>query len=250
MYPNYINDQFLKFIIQIFFSIEKYILLQLQLPMIAISFRLFFLDPLIEIYQGLLSYLKFIFKFIIDTVFLKNISGKKPDDLLEETFKIFKTIIFLIIANIAINEIYNDIDSDLWHEFKSEGAYLAFFYISFLGIYYTCRLYEKLTSNNIHKVIVLRYLLFVVLATAFLYQVDGIMNPDIGRYELINDIAIKDLVSIFLIFSGMVLVHWIYLLMKKRIKWFDLFYYLVMTALIFLFIVINGVIILMINGLK
>ena len=64
--------------------------------MISKSFRLFFLDPLKELSQGCLSYINFTFGFILDGILLRNISDKTPDDLLLETFKILKIIIFLL----------------------------------------------------------------------------------------------------------------------------------------------------------
>ena len=126
--------------------------------MISKSFRLFFLDPLKELSQGCHSYINFTFGFILDAILLRNINDKTPDDLLLETFKILKIIIFFIVSNIAFNELFRNIDSNLWHEIKSEVTYLAFYYISFLAFYYISRLYEKITSNGVHKVIVLRYL--------------------------------------------------------------------------------------------
>ena len=181
---------------------------------------------------------------------LRNISDKTPDDLLLETFKILKIIIFFIVSNIAFNEIFRKIDSNLWHEIKSEGAYLAFFYISFLAFYYIGRLYEKITSNGVHKVIVLRYLLIVMLATILFFQIDGLMNPDHKKNQLLSNLAMNDLVLIFFIFALMVIFQSFYLLKKKIIKWYDMFYYIFMTALIFILIILNGHVILDINDIK
>jgi len=186
----------------------------------------------------------------LDAILLRNISNKTQDDLLLETFKILKIIIFIIVSNIAFNELFRNIDSDLWHEVKSEGTYLTFFYISFLGFYYISRLYEKITSNGVHKVIVLRYLLIVMLATIIFFQIDGLMNPDYKKYKLLNDLAIKDLVYIFAFFVLMVIFQSFYLLKKKIIKWYDVFYYIFMTALTFILIILNGLVILNINDIK
>ena len=64
--------------------------------MISKSFRLFFLDPLKDLSQGCHSYINFTFGFILDAILLRNINDKTPDDLLLETFKILKIIIFLL----------------------------------------------------------------------------------------------------------------------------------------------------------
>ena len=218
--------------------------------MISKSFRLFFLDPLKELSQGCHSYINFTFGFILDAILLRNINDKTPDDLLLETFKILKIIIFFIVSNIAFNELFRNIDSNLWHEIKSEVTYLAFYYISFLAFYYISRLYEKITSNGVHKVIVLRYLLIVMLATILFFQIDGLMNPDHKKNQLLSNLAMNDLVLIFFIFALMVIFQSFYLLKKKIIKWYDMFYYIFMTALIFILIILNGHVILDINDIK
>ena len=218
--------------------------------MISKSFRLFFLDPLKELSQGCHSYINFTFGFILDAILLRNINDKTPDDLLLETFKILKIIIFFIVSNIAFNELFRNIDSNLWHEIKSEVTYLAFFYISFLAFYYISRLYEKITSNGVHKVIVLRYLLIVMLATILFFQIDGLMNPDHKKNQLLSNLAMNDLVLIFFIFALMVIFQSFYLLKKKIIKWYDMFYYIFMTALTFIVIILNGLVILHINDIK
>jgi len=218
--------------------------------MISKSFRLFFLDPLKELSQGFLSYINFTFRFILDAILLRNFSDKSSDELLLETFKILKVIVFFIVSNIAFNEIFRNIDSNLWHELISEGSYLAFFYISFVVFYYIGWLYEKITSNGVHKVIVLRYLLIVMLATILLFQIDGIMNPDQKLHQLVSDWAFLDLALIFIFFTLMVIFQSIFLLKKKIIKWYDVFYYIFMIAVIFILMIVNGYIILHINSIK
>lgn len=220
-----------------------------NLNMMSKSFRLFFFDPLKELYQGFRSYIIFAFRFVINVILLKNIIDKTADDLLEETFKVLKIIIFFIVANIAFNEIFRNIDSNLWQEFISEGSYLAFFYISFLAFYYISMLYEKITSNGTHKVIVLRYLLIVMLATILLFQIDGIMNPN-QKNQLLSDLVFKDLSIIFLLFTAMVIFHCIYLSKKKIINWYDVFFYIFMIGLIFILIALNGLVVTNINGIK
>ena len=167
-----------------------------------------------------------------------------------ETFKILKIIIFFIVSNIAFNEIFKGNDSNLWHEVKSEGSYLAFFYISFLALYYINRLYEKITSNGVHKVIVLRDFLIVILATILFFQIDGLMNSDHNEHQLLIDLAWKDIAKMYIFFVLMVIFQSFYLLKKKIIKWYDMFYYIFMTALIFILMVLNGLVILSINNIK
>lgn len=218
--------------------------------MISKSFSLFFSNPLKELYQGFLSHLKFTFKFLVDTALLRDITNKTSDDVLQETFKMLKIIIFIIVANIAFNEIFRNIDSNLWNDLKSEGLYLVFFYISFLAFFYISRVYEKITTSSIHTIIVSRYQLVVMLSTLIFFQVDGIMNPDLNNSKLIADGAFLNLIYIFLLFCLLVIIQSFYLVKRTLIRRVDVLFYLFMCALIFLFIIMNGVILLMINGIE
>lgn len=218
--------------------------------MISKSFSLFFSNPLKELYQGFLSQLKFIFEFLVDTALLRNITNKTSDDVLQETFKMLKIIIFIIVANIAFNEIFRNIDSNLWNDLKSEGLYLVFFYISFLAFYYISRVYERITKTSIHTIIVSRYQLVVMLATMIFFQVSGIMNPDLKKSKLIRELATENLGIIFLLFCLLVVIQSFYLVKRKLIRPVDLLFYLFMSALIFVFIITNGMILLDINKVE
>ena len=183
-------------------------------------------------------------------ILLKNLSSQTSETILEQTHKIFKIIVFFIVTNIAINEVFRGMDSNLWHEFKSEGSYLAFFYISFIVFYYCGALYEKITSNGLHKVIVSRYLMFVLFSTILTFQLDGILNPNHENLDSISYLALNDLALLFILFSILVIIQGIYLLKKKLIRWFDVFYYLIMTALLFFAIAMNGIVVLGINEIE
>ena len=217
--------------------------------MIRESFNLFFIKPFKELLIVFLSYLKFIHRFIVDTVFLTNIQ-KDENELLDDTFKILKIIIFFIVSNIAYNEIFKNLDSNLWKELISEGSYIIFFYVSFLIFHYISKFYEKITSNTIHKVIVLRYLMIVLIGTVFYFQMDGIMNPNQENQNIYYDKAMADMSIVFLTFAALVFIQGIYLLRNRIIKWFDLLYYFILIALIFILIVVNGLIVLNINGIQ
>ena len=89
-----------------------------------------------------------------------------------------------------------------------------------------------------------------MLATILFFQIDGLMNPDHKKNQLLSNLAMNDLVLIFFIFALMVIFQSFYLLKKKIIKWYDMFYYIFMTALIFILIILNGHVILDINDIK
>ncbi len=215
--------------------------------MISKSFSLFFSNPLKELFQGFLSQFKFTFEFLVDTALLRNITNKTSDDVLQETFKMLKIIIFVIVANIAFNEIFRNIDSNLWNDLTSEGLYLVFFYISFLAFYYISRFYERITNTSIHTTIVSRYQLVVMLSTMIFFQVSGIMNPDLKKSKIVAELAMDNLVMIFLLFCLLVVIQSFFLVKRNLIRRVDVLFYLFMSALIFVFIIINGMILLKIN---
>jgi hypothetical protein len=92
--------------------------------------------------------------------------------------------------------------------------------------------------------------MIVLIGTVFYFQMDGIMNPNQENQNIYYDKAIADMSIVFLTFAALVFIQGIYLLRNKIIKWFDLLYYFIMIALIFILIVVNGLIVLNINGIQ
>jgi len=175
---------------------------------------------------------------------MRNISNVSKDDILQESFKFFKILMFFLLINISINEIFLDKDSTMVKDFKSEIAYLSFFYISFLFYHYFSSFYIKLTSNDIHYALVIRTWLMLIFTLIIIYQFTGGLNPN----KKLNDksyldLLINDSLEVYFIFLLIEIYHKFKLIKTKKIKWYDSIFYLIVSASYFVFICIKTVII-------
>ena len=211
--------------------------------MIKKSFTLFVSEPLRHLWSEIFSYFIFIYKFIIDYILMRNISNVSKEDILQEAFKFFKLLIFFILINISINEIFLNKDSNMAHEFKSEIAYLSFFYISFLIYYYFSALYIKITSNIIHRVLVIRTWLMLIFTLTLFYQFSGALNPNKLNEKTFLDLLINDTLAVYSIFLVIEVYHIFKLIKTNQIKWYDSIFYIIVFASFLVFITIKSMII-------
>jgi hypothetical protein len=89
-----------------------------------------------------------------------------------------------------------------------------------------------------------------MLATMIFFQVSGIMNPDLKKSKLVAELATENLGIIFLLFCLLVVIQSFFLVKRNLIRRVDVLFYLFMCALIFVFIIINGMILLDINKIE
>jgi hypothetical protein len=211
--------------------------------MIKKSFAVFISDPLRLLWSEIFSNFTFIYKFIIDYILMRNISNVSKEDILQEAFKFFKLLIFFILINISINEIFLNKDSDMVHDFKSEIAYLSFFYISFLIYYYFSAFYIKITSNTIHHVLVIRTWLMLIFTLTLFYQFSGALNPNNLNEKTFLDLLINDTLVVYSIFLVIEIYHIFKLIKTNQIKWYDSFFYLIVFASYLIFISIKSIMI-------
>ncbi len=174
---------------------------------------------------------------------MRNISNVSKEDILQEAFKFFKLLIFFILINISINEIFLNKDSNMAHEFKSEIAYLSFFYISFLIYYYFSALYIKITSNIIHRVLVIRTWLMLIFTLTLFYQFSGALNPNKLNEKTFLDLLINDTLAVYSIFLVIEVYHIFKLIKTNQIKWYDSIFYIIVFASFLVFITIKSMII-------
>jgi hypothetical protein len=174
---------------------------------------------------------------------MKNLSDVSSEDLLHDAFKFFKILIFVIVVNISINEAYFNMNSDLLHEIRSEAAYLSFFYFGFLFFYYLGSLYKKITTNNIHKVWLIRNWLMLIFVTTIIFQLTGVLNPDQIKVKMLEDQITKDVVIVYVIFLGIAILQTFKLIRKAQIKWYDAGFYLLAYSSFFVLIIMKGLIV-------
>lgn len=207
--------------------------------MIKKSFTVFISDPIRHLWSDFFSSLAFIYQFIIDYILMRNMDNVSIEEILQQAFKFFKTLIFIIVVNISINEIFLDKDSNLVHEFLSEIAYLSFFFVSFLIYYYISAFYIKLTSNNIHRVLVFRTWLTLIFTLTLFFQLSGGLNPNKFNDKKFFDLLINDSVAVYFIFLIIEMYHIFKLIKRNQIKWYDSIFYIIIFASYFIFISIK-----------
>lgn len=207
------------------------------------SFQLFFVQPLKEIADAIKSHVIFIYNFCINSITCKNCTLKTDEDVANEGFMVFKFILFCIITNMAINEAFLGINSDLFKEMQSQIVFLLFFYISFTLCYYLFYLYGKLVKNSVHTIILLSNWLIVMVATTIVFQLTGILNPNRSSQNGSSDLITIDILCTILVYF-LVLVVQMYRLYKTQIiKWFDVFAYLISWVIFSFLLIVKGVII-------
>jgi hypothetical protein len=193
--------------------------------MLIKSFKIFFVNPVVEIWESLKSYTVFLYKFISNTVLLQGDLNVSEEDLLMNAFRIFRGLMFIILFNFSINEVFSNIDSDLSHELKSELGYLLFFYIEFILLYFLSSFYTYITKNKIHKSIILQNWLSIIMVATIIFQVTGVLNPgDKNKSDNYETVAL-DFIFIFIVMLFVFLFQVIKLIKCCQLKWHDSVFY-------------------------
>ena len=193
--------------------------------MLVKTCNLFFINPIKDVWSSIKNYIRFLIGFMMDVLLCRGVLNVTEDQLLEEAFKIFKFLIFCILANLAINEAFYDLNSDLLHEIKSESAYLAFFIVSFILCYYFGWGYGKITNNTVPKVMAVRVWLMIALITTILLQLTGILNPGHSSKSEIDQIIVSDIAGM-IVGCGLLFIFQFYRLYRVGVaKWYDAIFY-------------------------
>lgn len=208
--------------------------------MLKQSFNLFFKKPLSDLQKLIFHYLIFLSNLFTDFLFLRNLSGISDDDLLKQTFKIFKLLILVIILNISIHEAVYEKNSDIFREICSETVYLFFFYCSFLLNYYLGRFYTKITSNSIHEVLISRVWIILMFIITIIFQASGSINIKLIDKEAFENMIIDESATAWIILGILGGVQIIRLILTKRIKWYDTFFYTFIYCLFALQMIIQA----------
>lgn len=70
---------------------------------------IFFIAPLKELWRAIVDYVAYLYRFSINALLCKDVLNKSIDDIALEAFKIFKFLVFCILSNININDIFIDL---------------------------------------------------------------------------------------------------------------------------------------------
>ena len=205
--------------------------------MLVRIYRIFVVAPAKDIWAGILDYLTFLYRFSLNTLLCREVIGKSVDDIAIEAFKIFKFLIFCILANLTINEAFGNRDSDLIREMKSESSYLLFFIVSFLLCFYLAAAYSALRKNEYLKVVISRDWLLTMMIATVIFQVTGVLNPGESSQIEIEDTISTDLAGLAFSYLLLFIFQFRRMLRSKLVRWFDIFFCLICFSL-FIFLLI------------
>lgn len=112
------------------------------------SFQLFFVVPLNNLYSSIKEYLKFLILFFKENLLL-NFEPKKDDEDLKISSKIFQIIVIIIIANLSVEEITKNKESNLLTEIGQEILIAFVYWFFYIVIYYFGVIFNKILKTDI-----------------------------------------------------------------------------------------------------
>ena len=145
--------------------------------MLKSAFLHFFIDPLSEIYGSIKKSIIFIFHILYNGLLFKNFENRTDEEDLEESSRVFHFLIFVLIGNIAYNEIFRGHDSNLWHEIKSQSLFTLGYFVLFIIVYFFGELFNKIFRSNFLDTLVTRLYNFYVLIMLAVLQFSDTINP-------------------------------------------------------------------------
>ena len=204
---------------------------------------IFFIEPLKELWKGIVDYGIYLYRFSVNALLCKDVADKSIDDIALEAFKIFKFLIFCILANLTINEAFFDRDSNLLHELKSESAYLLFFIFSFLLCYYLAAAYFAIRKNEPLKVVISRNWLLTMMITTLIFQLTGVLNPGESSQKEIEEIIGNDLAGLAFTYLILFVFQFTRMLRAQLAKWYDALFCIISFALYIFLLICKAVVI-------
>jgi hypothetical protein len=141
------------------------------------AFLHFFISPLSDIYASVKKTLFFIFQLLYTGLTLRDFKDRSNEENLDESSRVFHFLIFVLIGNIAYNEIFRGHDSNLWHEIKSQSLFTLGYFMLFIIVYFLGELFNKIFRSNFLDTLVTRLYNFYVLIMLAVLQFSDTINP-------------------------------------------------------------------------
>jgi hypothetical protein len=141
------------------------------------AFSHFFISPLSDIYASVKKTLFFIFQVLYTGLTLRDFKDRSNEENLDESSRVFHFLIFVLIGNIAYNEIFRGHDSNLWHEIKSQSLFTLGYFILFIIVYFLGELFNKIFRANFLDTLVTRLYNFYILIMLAVLQFSDSINP-------------------------------------------------------------------------
>ncbi len=140
-------------------------------------FSHFFISPLSDIYESVKKTLFFILQLLYNGLTLRDFKDRSNEENLEESSRVFHFLIFVLIGNIAYNEIFRGHDSNLWHEIKSQSLFTLGYFMLFIIVYFLGELFNKIFRSNFLDTLVTRLYNFYILIMLLVLQFSDSINP-------------------------------------------------------------------------
>lgn len=183
--------------------------------MIRQSFQHFFVHPIQSIISTTVAYTRFIIKQLRDGLLIVNFEPKAKMEILEDSLKVFRFSLFVVITNIALNELFLFTSSDFISESISEIFATLIYYILFIVIYHISLGLNKLFKAKGIESVLVKLWNFYTLIFIILFQFSGHLNKPLEEKEK-SDFGVNVMLLILLI----VLIHFVVacsLLKRKKI---------------------------------
>jgi hypothetical protein len=148
------------------------------------SIKLFFIEPLTNIFISIKGYLVFLFHFLKENITL-NFEPKNVEEDLKISAKIFQIIVLIIIINLSIKEIFDEKDSNLLTEIGQEIAIGFFYWLSFLIIYYFGIVFNKIYKSELFTTFSVKMWNFYALVLVLISMLTDNLSSDPNVYLII-----------------------------------------------------------------
>lgn len=148
------------------------------------SIKLFFIEPLTNIFISIKGYIVFIFHFLKENITL-NFEPKNDEEDLKISTKIFQIIVLIIIVNLSIKEIFDEKDSNLITEVGQEISIGFFYWLSFLIIYYFGIVFNKIYKSELFTTFSVKMWNFYALVLVLISMLTDNLSSDPNPYLII-----------------------------------------------------------------
>ncbi len=195
--------------------------------MIRQSFQHFFVHPIQSITSTTVAYTRLIINQLRDGTLIVDFEPKAKMEILEDSLKVFRFSLFVVIANIALNELFLYTSSDFISESISEIFATLIYYILFVAIYHISLGLNKLFKAKGIESVLVKLWSFYALIFIILFQFSGHLNRPLEE-KVKSDFGVNVMLFILLVMLGHFVVA-SYLLKRKKIFSFHIGYFMMLA---------------------
>lgn len=177
--------------------------------MLKNAFQHFFISPLSDIFQSVKNAVVHIFFIIYDGLTLRNFKDRTNEENLEESSRVFHFLIFVLIGNIAYNEVFRGYDSNLWHEIKSQSLFTVGYFALFIIAYFLGELFNKIFRANFLDTLITRLYNFYIIIMLAVLQFSDTINP-VLKEKVKNQLISENAALVWML----IVIHLIFVFVK------------------------------------